>query len=286
MLINILLKVVASIIGGEIISSFESDVPWLVKIHNSTTNSICTGIIIEEGWILTAAHCLLDSALTHETGLVDVSNLDVFVNPHQSHDYDDYDDVPQWDKVQIEEFIFFDERWSSNLLFDMAFATLNDVVLLKVRKEQTTNPGVGVDYVAWNDGHYADKNLFHVYGVGCHELNCDVPISWGPKVRMLKQNSNADELFCDAWMTDDQKSNTHCMASLDITKHNAVRPGDDGGPVFRYYRGYHILVGIVTGARDPIPVNGWAENYVGSNFTWTKEINHWMVDTIMGRASN
>ena len=50
------LNIIPYIIGGR--NAIDGDAPWQVKLVDTYANLICGGSIINETWILTAAHCI------------------------------------------------------------------------------------------------------------------------------------------------------------------------------------------------------------------------------------
>jgi secreted trypsin-like serine protease len=54
-----MLSLSPQIVGGENVSSI-TQIPWQVLVYNNLLGGSCGGALMDDDWVLTAAHCISD----------------------------------------------------------------------------------------------------------------------------------------------------------------------------------------------------------------------------------
>ncbi len=112
------------ILNGELTEQYEY--PWVVAIaENSNNQEFCVGVILNEYWVATAAHCLYD----FEGNVKQASNVVILAKQHKLHDVE----APL---VPLNEARYEVEALHVHPGHDVLF-TANDFALIKIKDRST-----------------------------------------------------------------------------------------------------------------------------------------------------
>jgi len=149
------------IVGGEEVGDTTS-FPWLVAIisrnvtleTDSWNNSsdyyyrhFCGGSIINESWILTAAHCLLDIASDEVAVVAGTYNLSAMTG-----------------QLRHVEMVYVHEYYNYSII-------VNDIALLKLAQPLVLNESAAIILLANKDDPLADGQIFTLAGWGALDVN-------------------------------------------------------------------------------------------------------------------
>lgn len=180
------------------------------NLSNYPADSMCGGSIIDSMWILTAAHCLINSELT-------MINLGGIKPPYMSY------------KEQTRR-RYIHEQFNPVTLE-------NDIALIRLPRPYY---GLGVDRVEMAPKDIGDLVGVHLTssGFGTTEKN-----TTGVLLKVELQVINNDEcIFASEVLVTE---NTICTTFTE-TKYSGVCHGDSGGPLFVRLNGKPLLVGVTS----------------------------------------
>ncbi|KAB7494686.1 Chymotrypsinogen B2 [Armadillidium nasatum] len=203
--------------------------PWAVYI-NYTKNgdkAFCTGSIIHENYVLTAAHCFL-LGNTPEEGIIDIDTVKIFVGNFSLSPLDDIENVTQI--VQINKIIFHEEV---NLKF-----WENDIALLRLSKPLDLKSHKEIKSICLPSPSVTDVEKMTTIGWG----------ATGPKEKKYPKMLHEAQFLvinrCRNPYTHSLDYQHLCI--LGDPKASSLCKGDSGGPTMRIKNGRYEVVGITS----------------------------------------
>ncbi|KAI3383220.1 hypothetical protein SNEBB_008665, partial [Seison nebaliae] len=174
---------------------------------------LCGGSIVNNRWIVTAAHCV-DEAITSY----------IYIGDHSRSQMD----VPTELKMEIESIKMHSDYSRSKIVYDIA--------LMRTKKEITF--GVGVQPICLSE---LEKNIgdeVTVAGWGRVSTNGII----ATELRKVNIDIKADS-FCGV-SDDDEQDTVFCAGDTDNERDTCF--GDSGGPLYYINNGRFTLVGVTS----------------------------------------
>ncbi|KAK2896096.1 vitamin K-dependent protein C [Channa argus] len=248
------------LVGGEVGKKGES--PWQALLVNAKGRFQCGGVLIDESWVLTAAHCLENSIKfrvrlgDYERHRVEGSEVTLKVVEFFKH--------PNYDSIRVD----------------------NDIALLRLEY-----PIKLTDYIIpiCLPGREMAERVLHLNGT------LTVVSGWGKEEQDSSKFSSAlniikvplvDHSICARQMSHNISENVLCAGILG--QRMDACEGDSGGPMVTLYRDTWFLIGLVSwgegcGREDKLGIYTKVSNY---NDWINSVINQWSPDQVQKQPPN
>ncbi|KAI3384378.1 hypothetical protein SNEBB_011219, partial [Seison nebaliae] len=203
---------VSRIVNGDVV--VPNSIPFIVRlaIQGSDGWYLCGGSIINNRWIVTAAHCVDDAVKVY-----------IYVGDHSKLTFD----YPTEVRMEIEDIERHNDYESSSTKI------IYDIALLRTESEITF--GVGVQPICLSE---LEKDIGEQVTVAGWGLISDNNTS--TELRKTKTHIQNDA-FCGAYSAD-KKETTFCAG--DVTTGNGHCRGDSGGPLYYVENNLFFLLGV------------------------------------------
>nr|XP_019961772.1 PREDICTED: vitamin K-dependent protein C-like [Paralichthys olivaceus] len=226
------------IVGGEVGKKGES--PWQVLLMDFRGAFVCGGVLIDQSWILTAAHCLNS-------------------NPRFRARLGDYERLrDEGTEVTLKVIKTFKHPKYNSKTVD------NDIALLRL---ETPAPFSSYIIPVCLPGQDLAERVLHLNGT------ITVVTGWGKENQNTTHLSSAlnvikvplvNHSFCSQQMANDISDNVLCAGILG--QNGDACEGDSGGPMVTLYRDTWFLVGLVSwgegcGGKDKLGIYTKVSNY-------------------------
>ncbi|KAL0966579.1 hypothetical protein UPYG_G00297040 [Umbra pygmaea] len=206
------------VFGGEIGKKGES--PWQALIRNARGEFHCGGVLIDQNWVLTAAHCLENSR-----------RFSVRLGDYERNHFED-------SEVQLQVTKFFPHPNYNKITVD------NDIALLRL-----ASPVTFTKYIipACLPGRGLAERVLHLNGTNT------VVTGWGKQNHSSSGFSSALNYIkvplvqkekCAQHMANNVSDNVLCAGV--IGRREDACEGDSGGPMVTLYRNTWFLIGLVS----------------------------------------
>ncbi len=219
-----------AIVGGQ--STTLNQLPFFARLilHKTGANqfaNICGGSIVNDRFILTAAHCVESDVFTDTDGW-SVEDLRVLVKN------------PTMDDVYISEFkdvrrIIIHPDYNANDLW------INDLALLELSQPITDN--VQSITLPQDFGDYSDASVYQIFGLGQTSTNdTSTPnyLRWAE----VKPLSDPE---CASMVSGFHSQETLCVTGFEGREYSGICRGDSGGPLtYVDNDGMYQQIGIVS----------------------------------------
>jgi len=210
----------ARIVNGE--KANVGEYPWIVSIHINDRFE-CGGTILNERWIISAAHCFMDYGLENPASYVSVKvgSTDVTegtkydiskIIKHNSYDFGNYSS-PDIALLKTKTDILKQKQGDINLV--------NSICLPKRKEEEPQSNSLVV--IGWGNQKRTDDNDTEIL------MKVSVPV--------------INDALCDSKYLSAKVLNSQICAKSVI---KAACHGDSGGPAFEFVNGRAVLIGIVS----------------------------------------
>ncbi|KAL7644397.1 UNVERIFIED_CONTAM: hypothetical protein RMT77_005227 [Armadillidium vulgare] len=231
--------------------------PWAVYItfmKNSYIGGSCTGSIIHENFVLSAAHCFM-MGKTIKEGIIKIDTVKVYVGKFSTSSLDDIENVTQI--VQINKIIIHEEV---NLNFRE-----NDIALLRLSKPLDLKSHKEIKSICLPKSSITDAENMTTIGWGGKGPDEEIPI-------MLQEAQFEVRKKCPNPFPFPLNSRLLCI--IGDSQVSPLCKGDSGGPTMRIKNGRYEVVGIAS----------FSKTFVGKCFSSTKlnflvnvaEYNDWI----------
>ncbi len=219
----------AAVVGGE--TTTLNQLPFFARLilHKTGANefaNICGGSIVNDRFILTAAHCL--------------SEDDIFTDGWTTDDLRVLVKNPTMNDVYITEFkdvsrIIIHPDFNENDLWK------NDLALLELSYPITDN--VQSITLPQNFGDYSDASVYQIFGMGLTSTNA----SYLPNYLRWAEVQPLTDSECSAMLPGFHSQESLCTTGFEDRVYAAICAGDSGGPLtYVDDEGSYQQIGIVS----------------------------------------
>ena len=217
-----------AIIGGQ--QASPNQLPFFARLIIHTMGSrqffnICGGSIINDRFILTAAHCVEDSVFTDGWSKDD---LNVLV------------DNPTMDNVSVDEFIDV-KSITLHPNYDASRLWLNDIAILELSKPITAN--VQSITLPQDFGDYSNRSVYQIFGLG----QTSTEDTGGPNYLRWAEVQPLTDSECSALVNGYNAEESLCANGFEDRDYTGVCRGDSGGPLtYKDDNGNYQQIGVVS----------------------------------------
>ncbi len=218
----------AAIIGGE--TATQNQLPFFARVilHKTGQNqfaNLCGGSIVNDRFILTAAHCV---------------QSDVFTNGWSSNDLRVLVKNPTMDDVYLSEFKDV-SRITIHPNYNESDLWINDLALLELSYPITDN--VQSITLPQDFGDYSDVSAYQIFGLGrtsTNNLSAPNYLRWA-EVKPLSDSE------CAAMVSGFHSQESLCATGFENREYSGICGGDSGGPLtYVDDEGMYQQIGIVS----------------------------------------
>lgn len=250
------------IIGGEDVTADE-DVPnWLANLRLSNgQRPFCAATLVDEGWVMTAAHCLFSNSTRNENGAVPLAPSDLELR------FGERDYRETGTRVRVERYVIHSGFANGSGSFD------NDIAVLKLDLEDSGllrrgpgDLGTPVSLAAMSEVRQAldapDEHPMTLLGWGWTEDPAPEPRE--TVLQRLDGHPLVQRRECrSVWGNGTITSRMLCAGTTQAVSTDEIGEacfGDSGGPLFFNDGNRDVQTGIVSFGRSPcgeaLTVNG------------------------------
>ncbi|XP_065357026.1 lectizyme-like [Calliphora vicina] len=239
---------------GRILNGHEAakaEAPYIVSLKGDT--HFCAGSIIDEHWVLTAAHCLIYDSFEIVAGL---------------HERDDESNV-QIRKVSGEDVQLIHDKFMGTVApYDIGLIYIEEAFDLKTLRDDDSPTVAKINLPS---GEYAPTDKATLYGWG-RDKNGDTPNTLQTlDVDIIGYTECKDAFPIELGSQVDSSSN---ICSFTPNTIDGACNGDSGGPLVRCTSDGTELIGIVSWGFIPCTTE------YPSVYTMTSAYNDWIQETI------
>lgn len=214
------------IIGGRDVAY--GSVPWQAALYSASTDeSFCGGVLIDEEFVITAAHCLPSST--------EPRDLYVYLGKHH-RDADEHDEGDQ--KINVKKIIRHEDYDEDS--FD------NDIAILKLQKKAVLTKYVRIACLPNDSTNTRVGTVALVTGFGVTENRRK------EKAELQQVDVEViDRSVCNGWLDlsgveERLRVNGNMICAGYSAGSKDACQGDSGGPLTTNVKGQHFVVGIVS----------------------------------------
>ncbi|XP_077982628.1 uncharacterized protein LOC144437547 isoform X2 [Glandiceps talaboti] len=228
--------------------------PWMAMLFDSNRKqTFCGGVLLNRQWVITAAHCILNSETTRD-------NLRIYLGKYYSS------------KTEREEREFKVEDVHPHPKFNQSTYD-SDIALVKLftsaELTDRITPVCVPDVVVANNTLQSQKSGW-VTGWGRTKLKHDNVLGKLQQVRLqIVEHLQCAKKYADAAITD----NMFCALPAKRGQRKDACSGDSGGPFVRKISGRWYLIGLVSWGQ------GCAEPNFPGVYTTVSKFNDWIRQT-------